>query len=522
MKKSNLIIIRLTLFTACLASSWLSADPLVERGIDPRAIKLMVSDLSPDLKYTRFAEIELQTKRETFKDRLLIEFDPWTPAGIDLVLKFEEPSPTTATPRRFRSVLENRMRLQHQIRSLNISYDPDSVEVESVDGSKAVIRYRYSPFALPQDLAWMRFLQGRIWVDGDRVEKIHLTLEEGRGFFYDGTRVTDYDFEARFTRSPNGSDIIQDTVTVIHARDLLLGLVPTGDPFVMTIRSTAISSIDADGNDVAPKAVAVPAGVNLAAFDNPVRVNIDRTFPIFGQKARAAGYEFPKPFGVSMMYTDLTTMLKFTSFEINGQQELVEAIFDPNGSGIDINAKTPQIRVDWYPFPFLNLMGMLGKLDATGSLKIRTTGLGQLAGLPEVIEEQIEINSNVFGVGATLGAGWRNYFGSLTGTAMTTVNEATDSESTAYTATAQVGYYFPRHRLRLMFGPEWLRLDNKMVGKIDLPDGDSLDFNIGLKHEEWAGRVGLYKQIGNNMELTVTGTYGETRQGWTAMLGYRF
>ena len=522
MKKTKLIIAQLGLLIFCCAAYSVIADPLVERGVDPRAIELMVSDLSQDLNYTRFTEIELKTENETVKDRLLVEFDPWTPAGIDLVLKFEEPTPTTATPRRFRSVLENRMRLQHQIRTLPLRYDPDSVKVESVDGNKAVISFRYSPFALPQDIAWVRFLQGRIWVDGDRVERIHVTLEEGRTFLHDGTRVSFYDHEVRFARSSNGFDVIQDTVTEIHARDLVLGLVPSGDPFVMTIRSTAISYIDVNGVDVTPTTVSAPAGVNLEAFDNPVRVNIDRTFPIFGRQARAAGYEFPKPFGVSVMYTDLTTMLNFTSFEINGQQELIEAIFDPNGSGIDINAKTPQIRVDWFPFPFLNLMGMLGKLEATGNLNIRTTGLGQLVGLPEVINEQIKIDSSVYGGGATLGAGWRNYFGSVTATAMTTVTEAAGSESTAYTATAQLGYYFPRHRLRLMIGPEWLQLDNKMVGSIDLPSGDSLDFNIGLEHEEWAGRAGVYKQFGNNMEFTVTGTYGETRQGLTAMLGYRF
>ncbi len=60
------------------------ADPLTERGIDTKTLELMVSELSTDLRYTRFAEIEVRTAEETLKDRLLIVFDPDTPAGINL------------------------------------------------------------------------------------------------------------------------------------------------------------------------------------------------------------------------------------------------------------------------------------------------------------------------------------------------------------------------------------------------------------------------------------------------------
>ncbi|MFC3615125.1 hypothetical protein ACFORG_15270 [Lutimaribacter marinistellae] len=498
------------------------ADPLTERGIDPKTIELMVSELSTDLRYTRFAEIEVRTAEETLTDRVLIDFDPKTPAGIDLTLKFDKQTPTTASTRRFRRVLESRMRLQHEIRSLNVTYDPDSILLLSSSGPIDIYQFRYSPFGLAQDIAWIRFLQGRIWVNDDRVTRILLTLDEGRTFFHDGTLVSDYRLDVSFARASNGTDVIQNSVNVIVARDLFLGVVPNNQKFVTTVRSTAVSYEDEDGKDVTPRSSAALQGVDLSKFNNPVRVNIDRKFPIFGKQARAAGYEFPKPFGVSLMYTDLTTMLNFTSFEINGVREPIEAIFSPNGSGIDIRAKTPQLRVDWFPFPFLNVMGLIGELEAKGNLKIRTTGLGQLVGLPPVIEEQITINSSVLGGGLTLAGGWRNYFASLTGTAMTTVTEDAGTRSTAYTVTPQVGYYFPRYRLRVMVGADYVKLDNKMVGSIPLPDGTNLDFNIGLEHEEWASRFGIYKQIGNNMELTLTGTYGDTRKGATVMLGYRF
>ncbi len=512
---SNVALVVFAIGVAAIAN----ADPLTDRGIDPKTLELMVSELSTDLRYTRFAEIEIRTAEETLSDRVLIEFDPRTPSGIDLVLKFDKPTPTTASTRRFRSVLEARMRLQHEIRSLDLSYDPESVRLESSNGSTAVYTFRYSPFALAQDIAWIRFLQGRIWVDGDRVTRIVLTLDEGRTFLHDGTRVSDYTLDVRFSRAKNETDVIQDSVNVIVARDLFLGLVPNGGQFVTTVRTTAISYVDEDGNDVTPKSAAALRRVDLASFNNPVRVNIDRTFPIFGRQARAAGYEFPKPFGVSVMYNDITTRFTFSSFEINGIREPIEAIFNPNGSGIDIHAKSPQVRIDWFPFPFLNLMGLFGKLEATGSLKIRTTGLGQLVGLPPIIEEQIDINSTVVGGGATLAGGWRNYFASVTGTVLTTTTEEAGTKATSHLIAPQIGYYFPRHRLRVMIGADWLKLDSQMAGTIPIPGSPNLNFNIGMEHEEWAGRFGIYKQIGNNMEFTLTGTYGDTREGLTAMLG---
>ena len=61
-----------------------------------------------------------------------------------------------------------------------------------------------------------------------------------------------------------------------------------------------------------------------------------------------------------------------------------------------------------------------------------------------------------------------------------------------------------------------------MEGSIDLGNGESLDFNIGVETAAWAGRIGLYKEMGNHMELTLSYTYGEDRSGLSAMLGYRF
>lgn len=153
---------------------------------------------------------------------------------------------------------------------------------------------------------------------------------------------------------------------------------------------------------------------------------------------------------------------------------------------------------------------------------INTTDLGQLVGLPEIIEESIEIDTDMYGVGLTVAAGYKNFFGNVTATYFKSVTSDADTDSTIMTITPMVGYFFPDYRLRVLIGAEYFDIENKMVGSIDLGGGNALDFNIGVETEEWAGRIGVYKEFGNSFEGTLTYTYGDDRDGLSAMFGYRF
>ncbi len=497
------------------ATSNAQTDPLTERGIDPQILELMISDLTAEVGYTRFAEIEIVSDEETIEERALFQFNPVTDYGIDLFVKFETERPRTTTVRRWRNSLENSMRLQHRIRTMDFQLDYDSLAVESQDGSKAVILFRYSPFTLPQQVAWMRHLQGRIFVDGDRVERIQVELDEGQTYLMDGMRVRASETTANFVRLTDGRDVIGDSESRVVASRF-------GREHVINLRTTAVAFSDPDGADLTPAGIGPPPGVDISDFDNTIRVNLDRRWPILGRQARKAGFEIPKPFGIGMVYTDIETRMRFTSFEINGQQEAIEAIFDPNGSGIDVEATAPQIRADWFPFPFVNLFAMYGESRADGNLLIRTTDLAQLVGLPEIIEATIKLETDILTLGVTGAVGWKNFFGSVTAQVTNAENREANTDTDITSVTVIAGYFFPKYRMRVLAGAEYMDQDDTMTGLIDLGDGDSLDFDIGLEREDWAGRVGVYREFGNNWTGNFTYTYGDDREGWTMFAVYRF
>jgi hypothetical protein len=100
----------------------------------------------------------------------------------------------------------------------------------------------------------------------------------------------------------------------------------------------------------------------------------------------------------------------------------------------------PQLRFDWFPLPFLNAMALYGKAEAEGSLKINTTLLGQIIGLPDIIEERIEIDTDMWGVGLTAAMGYKNFFGNVTATNFTSVTPDAGADSTIIiTVTPMVG-----------------------------------------------------------------------------------
>ncbi len=514
---------RIAVLTALLVfgSQAMAADPLTQRGIDPTILDVMVSSLSQDLAYKQQADIQIVTRNQAFEDRALIFYEPTTEYGIDFYMKFDETKIDTMAPARFRSMLENRMRLQHRLKVMEFQYDPRTIEVESQHGDEAVILFRYQKYALPQAVAWMRFLQGRVWVKGDRVLRMRLEADEGISFLSDGMQVSGMVMDAEFVRAPNGRDLLNVVNSTIEGKYYGWKLFKWGEPFTIHFNTRALTYTDGDGR-LLFAAPATRDDIEDSDDLQTVRVKVDRTFPIWGREARARGFDLPKPFGASLLYTDMTTQMNFTSFEINGEREDIEAIFDPNGSGIDVDASVAQLRGDWFILPFLNVMVIAGNAEAKGDLLINTTDLGDFVGLPEILEGQLDLDLTMGGVGVAAAGGYKNFIGALTITYLKTLTEGADTDSTAISVTPLVGYQFLDWRMQFLFGAEYLDLQKKMEGSIDLGGGESLDFNIGVESEEWAWRTGVRKEFGSNWEALATYSWGASRDGWTLMFGYRF
>ena len=522
-KKMAFALVALMFLFIFAETLWAQQDALSERGIDPKILDVMISSLSQDVRFTGETEITIVSDERTMQDRALVFFEPSTEYGIDLYMKFEEGETETMAPRKFRKYLENRMKLQHTMRTMEFGYDPSTIEVESQEGDKAVIKFRYQNWALPQEVAWMRHLQGRIWVEGNQVRKINLTLDPGRTFWLDGILYSSMDTTAEFTRVSDGRDLLKSTSNTATAKYYGLKLFKWGTQFTLNLDTTVLSYVDENGTvlfgDQPDSAVASAAKEDLET----VRVNLDRKFPIWGKEVRKRGFDLPRAWGLSLLYTDMNTDMDFTSFEINGEQEAIEAIFDPDGSGISVNATNTQVRGDLFVLPFLNVMLLGGTADATGSLTINTTELGEdFIGLPPTLTGDVDLDLTMGGVGLATAVGYKNFFAAIAATYMVTLTSGADTESEILSFTPLMGYQFLNARARLMFGVEYLDMAKTMEGSIPLDDGEVLDFRIGVDQEAWAYRVGVMKEFGSHWEGMFSYSWGDTRDGWTVLWGYRW
>ena len=140
-----------------------------------------------------------------------------------------------------------------------------------------------------------------------------------------------------------------------------------------------------------------------------------RMFPIWGEEAKAAGYEIPEPFGLNISHMQVKQGIQVDSISFSGLQSGLNlgslpvggglgSIMSPQGQlGLTLNpvvretrqrSDTTTLRADMWVFPFLNLYGLVGKTSGrTDSMLDMNVGIQGNAGVsvhqPKVAAEKM-------------------------------------------------------------------------------------------------------------------------------------
>lgn len=245
-----------------------------------------------------------------------------------------------------------------------------------------------------------------------------------------------------------------------------------------------------------------------------------RRLPIWGDEARAKGYELPEPFGVGYTYMRLhqdiiVDKIGFSTSN-NSKNKAILSIEAGETSQI---SETHLARLDAWVFPFMNVYGLLGQTKGSSTSILEGGNLKKgLINIPLDIKGevfQLDFKGNTYGAGTTLAGGYKNAF------AMVDVNytyadlDILDGEIKALVVTPRIGYTFDlpqliegqgKSKLQLWTGAMYQDVTQSFQGNVN-----DLDLSPAMKN--------MMKAMGlSDMKFSVD---QHLAHQWNALVGAR-
>ena len=234
----------------------------------------------------------------------------------------------------------------------------------------------------------------------------------------------------------------------------------------------------------------------LLAMLIPLSSQADSVLPLM--KELAGDTELPRPWGISI---DFYTMDQ--DYDIRDLQFVLPGIALGDPSQIEVTNEVMHfdIKADVWLLPFLNVFGIIGKVDTDTTVdfsQVEITGLPfNLGMLP------VTFDGTVYGGGFTLAYGTESWFTSAT-TAFTKTSISGDIKSTVDSLSIQPRIGLIRDNWTFWAGSMYLDVDEKHSGIFDLPMIGSVPFAVDLiTRDSWnyAAGAGYYFSDKANLSL---------------------
>ncbi|MBC8951435.1 hypothetical protein [Xenorhabdus sp. PB62.4] len=173
-----------------------------------------------------------------------------------------------------------------------------------------------------------------------------------------------------------------------------------------------------------------------------------RILPIWGDAARAKGYDLPEPFGASYSYMNMRQNIVVDSIKFQFTNPLFktwESQTIVNAGDTRERSETHMLKLDSWVLPFLNIYGVYGKTKGTSKTNLDSIYLPMsLPGEPawENLPFELSFKGKTFGGGATLAGGYNQFFATLDANYTRTNLDILDGDISALVITPRVGYEF--------------------------------------------------------------------------------
>lgn len=272
--------------------------------------------------------------------------------------------------------------------------------------------------------------------------------------------------------------------------------------------------------------------------------NWDRALPFYAQNVIDKGYSLPKPFGVSVVYTDTYQYMDITGLNvgINGSKKYpIDFVSFHNSSN---DTQSPQLKLDAWLFPFMNVFGSVGKISGTADLGIQFSGddlVGQLGtdcsgrlkpfvcrlrGKDPLYNVTADLRGTNYTVGTILATGWHDYFFTVPMSATYADMRKNDAEGLIVNITPRIGKVFPvkgSQSIALYTGATYIDSTLTLTGTYTY-EGVGIDYNVKQSNvDKWSGLVGANYTF--NKDWSVSAEYGwvsDRKHQFVSTLNRRF
>ncbi|MGJ0577769.1 hypothetical protein ACR71G_06560 [Xenorhabdus bovienii] len=171
-----------------------------------------------------------------------------------------------------------------------------------------------------------------------------------------------------------------------------------------------------------------------------------RILPIWGDEARAKGYDLPEPFGVSYGYMNLRQDIVVDSIKFQFSNSLFKPFEEKtiiNTGNTREKSESQMLKLDTWVLPFLNVYGVYGKTKGTSKTILDSIYLGE----DNILENGsvpfiLDFKGNTYGAGFTLAGGYNQFFAVLDTNYTRTNLDILDGDLSALVISPRIGYEF--------------------------------------------------------------------------------
>lgn len=237
--------------------------------------------------------------------------------------------------------------------------------------------------------------------------------------------------------------------------------------------------------------------VILLALIMPLTASAESSLPFM--KDMVGDRSLPRPWGIGV---DFYTMDQ--DYDIDNLIFVLPGVSvgDPSEIGVTNEVQHFDIKGDVWLLPFLNVFGVLGRVDVTTTVDFSTA---DIVGLPPGVSfGKLPVNFDgwVYGGGVTLAFGGERWFTSLTST-YTKTDTSSGLNSTVRSISHQPRVGLIHDNWRFWLGAMYLDVDENHDGVFELPYIGDVPFAVDLvTRDHWNYGVGVSHSFSDRAELS--------------------